>query len=182
MAARQGTAVGFCLAAMLAAAPAQATRPLPAAGAYDLGFSPGHSALRVVLLGIRNAQTSILVAAYEFTSRPIASALVSAAHRGVKVYIVADREESTKPYSLVRSLARQGVQVRLNGNYRDLHDKFMVIDGLHVETGSFNFTAGADRSNAENALLLWNVKPMADAYAVQWRRLWNEGQDVPPGA
>ncbi len=81
----------------------------------------------------------------------------------------------------MRSLARQGVQVRLNGNYRDLHDKFMVIDGLHVETGSFNFTAGADRRNAENAMLLWNVKPLADAYAVQWGRLWDEGQDVPPG-
>lgn len=97
---------------MLPAAPAQATQLLPVAGAYDLGFSPGHSALRVVLLGIRNAQTSILVAAYEFASRAIASALISAAHRGVKVYIVADREESTKPYSLVRSLASQGVHAR----------------------------------------------------------------------
>jgi phosphatidylserine/phosphatidylglycerophosphate/cardiolipin synthase-like enzyme len=56
-----------------------------------------------------------------------------------------------------------------------LHDKFLVIDGHQVETGSFNFTKAATERNAENALLIENA-PLAARYAAEWRRLWAEAQ------
>jgi phosphatidylserine/phosphatidylglycerophosphate/cardiolipin synthase-like enzyme len=35
-----------------------------------------------------------------------------------------------------------------------MHDKFIVIDGETVELGSFNYTAAAEKRNAENVLVL----------------------------
>jgi len=134
--------------------------------------------LEVVLKGVESARSSILVAAYTFTSKPIANALLAAQKRGVKVAVVADEIENTKGYSSTRFLANQGVPVRLNGNYASLHDKFMVIDGQSVQLGSFNYSARAAGNNAENAMIIWNVKQLAYQYGAEWQKLWDTGTDL----
>lgn len=147
----------------------------------EVGFSPangGQSAVKVVLDGISNAQSEILVAAYSFTSKPIAAALVDAQNRGVTVRVVADKKGNSAKYSAVTFLANKGVPVRLNGKYAIMHDKYMVIDGLHVQTGSFNYTQAAVKSNAENALLLRGVPDLAATYTQNFQRLWSEGDTL----
>ncbi|WP_028535958.1 phospholipase D family protein [Paludibacterium yongneupense] len=148
--------------------------PLPTNADYDVGFSPGQGSLELILKEVRSARASILVAAYSFTSKPIASALLDASRRGVKVAVVADEKSNSRSYSAVSYLANSGIPVRLNGHYAIFHHKFMVIDGATLETGSFNYTAAAAKSNAENVLLLRNVKPLAAHYTQEWRRLWDE--------
>nr|WP_199065167.1 phospholipase D family protein [Chromobacterium sp. ASV5] len=155
-------------------APLAHSTPLPAGADYEVGFSPKGGSLALVLQGIDGAKSSILVAAYSFTSKPIAESLLNAHKRGVKVQVVADEKSNRKGYSAAQFLANQGVPVRLNGNYAIFHHKFMVIDGQHVETGSFNYSAVAANRNAENVLLLRNVKPLAAQYAEEWARLWAE--------
>lgn len=152
--------------------------PVPAGAVYEVGFSPQGQALNIILGSINGAQSSILVAAYTFTSKPIAEALLKANRRGVKVRIIADEQENTRSYSATRFLANQGVPVRLASNYPIHHHKFLVIDGRHVLTGSFNFSAAAAERNAENVLLLQNVKPIADDYAREWSRVWLESHDL----
>ena len=151
----------------------------PVGAGYEVGFSQTGDALRVVLSGIRSAKTSILVAAYSFTSKPIATALLDAHKRGVRVAVVAEEQQNIRAYSAVRFLANKGVPVRLNGRAPALHQKFMVIDLAHVETGSMNYSSAAEK-NAENALMLWHVKPLAQAYGAEWQRLWNDGEDLKP--
>lgn len=153
---------------------ASAAQALPAGTSFEAGFSPSQGALDVVLKGIRTARTQILVAAYSFTSKPVATALVDAQRRGVKVFVVADQAENSKGYSATTFLANAGVPVRLNGKYSILHHKFMVIDGEHVQLGSFNYSSAAVSKNAENVLLLWHAQPIADVYSVEWKRLWDE--------
>lgn len=149
----------------------------PAAHAiYEVGFSPGGGALAVVERAIRLAHESIRVACYEFTNRAIADALLEAARRGVAVRIVADERASEGRYSEIRYLSRMGIEVRLDSHYAIMHDKFMVIDDRSVETGSFNYTLGAVRENAENALLVVDAPDLARAYAAEWERLWAESQ------
>ena len=77
-------------------------------------------------------------------------------------------------------MANNGVAVKLDGNYPIFHHKFMVIDGINLETGSFNYSAAAADKNAENVLLLWNVPQIAQTYDKEWQRLWNEAQVVSP--
>lgn len=97
-------------------------------------------------------------------------------HRGVKVRIVADWKASHDRFSQIAVLKAAGIPVRLDGVYAIMHNKFMVIDGNLLETGSFNYTTAADKHNAENALVLWNVLQLAAQYAAEWARLWAESQ------
>ena len=152
------------------------TQPIPAGATYELGFSPGGTALAVALHAIQIANHRIVVAAYEFTSRPIAKALIAAAARGVQVAIVADYKASLERYSVVPTLEQNGIVVRRDRHYAIMHNKYMVIDGQDLETGSFNYTSAAVEHNAENALLLLDVPELAAQYAAEWQRLWNESQ------
>jgi len=151
---------------------------IPAGASFDLGFSPGGTSLAVVEKTIASAKSEILVACYEFTSRDIAEALEAAAHRGVKVRVVADWKAAQAKYSQIRILVSAGIPVRLDHHYEIHHHKFIVVDRISVETGSFNYSTAAVEHNAENALVLWNVPPIAEAYAKEWARLWDESTNL----
>jgi phosphatidylserine/phosphatidylglycerophosphate/cardiolipin synthase-like enzyme len=155
-----------------------AQTPFPAGSSYELGFSPGGTSLAVVEEIIHSAHRELFMAAYEMTSRPIAKALVEAVKRGVRVAVVADERASRERASEVRFLKANGVAIRVNGRYAIMHHKFIVIDGVSVETGSFNYSESAVRRNAENALVLWNVPTLAAEYRTEWLRLWNEAEPV----
>ena len=89
---------------------------------------------------------------------------------------MADYKASLEHYSLVNFLIHNGIPVRRDSRYSIEHQKYMVIDSEDVETGSFNYTDGAVKHNAENALLLWHVPNIAAEYAREWHRLWQESQ------
>ena len=55
-----------------------------------------------------------------------------------------------------------------------MHNKFIVVDGVTVETGSFNFTHAAEFANAENVIVLREFPEVAAKYSAEWNRLWNE--------
>lgn len=142
------------------------------------GFSPGGSALDLILQFTGRVRQSADVAAYDFTSRPVAQALSEVVARGVKVRLVADEKKSRDRWSLVSQLACAGVDVRINGMYSIMHNKFMVADGSAVETGSFNYTSSAEKRNAENALVIQDEPGIARQYQAEFNRLWNESVPV----
>lgn len=87
---------------------------------------------------------------------------------------------NSKHYTAATFTANQGVPTRSNAHYENMHDKFMVIDGDTVETGSFNYSHAAAEYNAENALLIRNDPALAAAYEREWQRLWAEGKKIKP--
>jgi len=90
--------------------------------------------------------------------------------------VVADKKANSSKYTVLTFLANQGVPVHLNDRCAILHHKFMVVDSVQVETGSFNYSASAVDRNAENVLVLRDVPELAAQYATEWHRLWNEGE------
>jgi phosphatidylserine/phosphatidylglycerophosphate/cardiolipin synthase-like enzyme len=158
-------------------AAAAVSEPTGGATSIEAGFAPGN-AEGMVVRAIDQAHGQILVAAYSFTSRPIAQALIRAKHRGVQVMAVLDKSQRTERYSSAHFLANSGVPVRIDSRYAIMHNKFLVIDGQTVETGSFNYTFAAARRNAENVLIVRYDKPLAQTYAREWNRLWGESQPL----
>jgi len=146
----------------------------------EVGFSPGRTANKIVLTAIEEAKISIDIAAYAFTSKPIALALVDAKNRGVNVRVVADKKSNGKKYTAMTYLANHRVPVRLNGNYLIMHNKFIIVDGHSVETGSFNYTKRAAFRNAENVIYLRNRPDIAEKYTREFNRLWSEAMDTKP--
>jgi phosphatidylserine/phosphatidylglycerophosphate/cardiolipin synthase-like enzyme len=153
-----------------------APRSFPATGNVEIGFTPGDAVDNLIIASIERAQGEILVHAYTFTHRRIAQALVSAKRRGVAVTVLADREQARAvPQNVLPQLVAGGVEVWLDGNFQAAHNKVIIIDAELAQattiTGSYNFTIAAQRSNAENVVVLHDNSAVARAYRDNWRRL-----------
>ncbi|VFP83473.1 phospholipase D family protein [Candidatus Erwinia haradaeae] len=145
-----------------------------------IGFSPGEGAKQIVLLAISEAKKSIDIAAYSFTSKPIALALLDAQSRGVSVRLVADKKSNSNRYTAATYLSNHRIPVKLNEKYAIMHNKFMIIDGYSVETGSFNYTQSAANRNAENVIYLRHQSEIAEKYMKEFDRLWKEATYISP--
>jgi len=126
----------------------------------------------VVLRAINAAQTSIYVAAYAFTRTRIASALIAACRRGVRVAVKMDVRQAEHPgaqrlLGLLRDAGVSVALIRTEGDYAAMHNKFMVFDLHSIVTGSYNFTTQAQVVNWEN--LVWiESDAMAELYKQAW--------------
>jgi len=168
----------FALMHSIDAQNAHASTPMAAASAMRVAFSPGDgdgTAQQLVIDEVGKANKQILVAAYEFTSAPIARAIVDAKNRGVDVKAVLDRTQAKEGYSAAKFLADAGIEVRIDYVPAIMHDKFLCIDGATLETGSFNYTTSAAKRNAENAIAIDDPQ-LVVRYANEWLRLWQESQ------
>ncbi len=154
---------------------------VPSGSLIEIAFAPfpQRQAQRLVEKIIDASNVSVVIAAYQMTSKPIADALCNAAARGVMVTAVLDQRSN--PHGRGNSkrdyLDACGVAVRADAKYPIMHDKFIVVDGKHVETGSFNYSFAAAERNAENAMVIWNNPDLAARYAAEFDRLFEEGVD-----
>ena len=151
----------------LAGAPARAAEPL-------VCFTPGQDCTGLIVQQIQAARHSILVQAYSFTSVSILSALKAAHARGIDVEVIVDKSsarisKSGSRYSAATYLSNAGIPVWVDTKVAIAHNKVMVIDGARVITGSFNFTAAAQKSNAENLLVI-DDGALAAEYKANWER------------
>ncbi len=126
-------------------------------------FSPHGGCTDAVVAELDRAQHEIMVQAYDFTSHPIAEALVHAHRRGIRVTIVLDKS-NLKEHSLVGQVAGAGIPTFIDSQHRIAHNKIMLIDGRTIITGSFNFSTAAEHSNAENLLILHDRHKLYEAY------------------
>lgn len=151
-----------------------------ASGEMTVGFSPGNAEALVVDVIKRAAKGgSLEVAAYEFTSKPVAEAILAAHRRGVRVRVVVDQERLSGKYNAGTYLANNHVPLRAsNPRYKIFHHKFVIVDGKTLQTGSFNYTTAAAKSNAENVLVMWDAPAVAAVYAKEFERIWMESQDA----
>jgi phosphatidylserine/phosphatidylglycerophosphate/cardiolipin synthase-like enzyme len=154
---------------------------VPPPASVEIAFSPDGGATALVVKAIRAAKHDIKMAAYSFTSRPIADALADAHRTGVDVEIVIDHDQLRKDeHSAVGWMAAQNIPVRVDIVHALQHDKYMVIDGKTVETGSFNYTFAAEQHNSENVIVLWDAPKLAAAYAADWQSLWDKAEKYSP--
>lgn len=144
----------------------------------EIGFSPGETANKLVLRAIKEAQYSIDVAAYSFTSKIIALSLIDAHKKGIKVRILADKKSNINKYTAINYLVNHNISVKLNDKYAIMHNKFIIIDEISVQTGSFNYTKNAYSRNAENVIYLKNRSDIVQKYVQEFNRLWIESSIV----
>ncbi len=137
--------------------------------AWQVAFSPRGGATELVVKTLSQAQKTIFVQAYSFTSAPIAQALVDAKKRGVQVDVILDKSQRTEHYSEADFIAHAGIPVSIDAAHAIAHNKVMVIDGEVVITGSFNFTKAAEEHNAENLLVIQD-KVLAQKYEENWKQ------------
>lgn len=142
----------------------------------EVYFSPddGTAAHLIDLLG--RAQESIFFLAFSFTSDALASAMLERAEAGVTVAGIFEETQyfsnTGTEYERFRSA---GLDVRLDGNPRNLHHKVIIIDGRIVVTGSYNFSSNAENRNDENTLVIHNPD-IAGLFVAEFKRLFTQSK------
>ncbi|MEM8873748.1 MAG: phospholipase D family protein [Planctomycetota bacterium] len=135
-------------------APPQPSTATVARNDIDVYFSPEGGATDAIVSAVGQAQRSLDIAAYSFTSAPIAAAVRDAHRRGVRTRVILNRNQESHRYSSGSFLSNAGIPVHIRVADGVQHSKYMIIDGEVVITGSFNFSRRAEERNAENLLVL----------------------------
>lgn len=147
-----------------------------------VAFSPNEGSEELVVKAVASARSSIAVAAYSFTSPVIAKALLTARKRGVDVRVVVDENGNKSKASIaaLNLVASAGIPTRTISRYAIHHDKYMVIDKITVQTGSFNYSKAAAKSNSENVIVIWNNPDIALSYLKHWQDRFDQGRSYTP--
>jgi phosphatidylserine/phosphatidylglycerophosphate/cardiolipin synthase-like enzyme len=137
---------------------------IPAPSVY---FSPQGGCTAAIITALATTRSSVVLSAYEFTSRSIACALIAVRSRGATVQAILDPTQRYQHGSQSGLLSINNIPVVYDPAHAIFHDKYMVLDSRFVITGSFNFTEEAEFHNAENLLII-DSPALAALYAANW--------------
>jgi phosphatidylserine/phosphatidylglycerophosphate/cardiolipin synthase-like enzyme len=136
-------------------------------------FSPKGGISKELVRLTQAAAQEISVAAYAFSSKYLGNALVKAIKRGVKVRLILDMENAWKSYSIDEWLIENGIDVRFIKLKRGcMHHKILIVDRIHLMTGSYNFTNDSEFRNHEAAIFTDDGNLIASFFA-EFERLWS---------
>jgi phosphatidylserine/phosphatidylglycerophosphate/cardiolipin synthase-like enzyme len=142
----------------------------------EVYFSPEDGTLKHILSAVNAAEESIYFLAYSFTSDDLRQALISHAQEGINVAGVFDHDQYLfNTGTEYENLLNAGVDVRLDGNPRLMHEKVIIVDQQVVITGSYNFSNNAEYNNDENTLIIHN-QDIAALYLAEFQQVYKNGQ------
>ncbi len=120
-------------------------------------------------VAIDAARSSVDVAIYKLDLWSIRDALIGAHRRGVEVRVVTESDNLGERE--MQQLIAAGIPVVDDRNEGRMHNKFVVIDGYEVWTGSMNFTVnGAYKNN--NDLLRVRSTRLAANYQAEFEEMF----------
>jgi phosphatidylserine/phosphatidylglycerophosphate/cardiolipin synthase-like enzyme len=156
---------------------------LPAApGWWELYFTaPGktdHLSIRknpaAGLIGIINrSKNTILGAFYEISEPRIVAALIQARRRGVDVKLVTETDTARKRKNIQNQWNEAGIEIVYDNGKGLMHNKFAVIDGSYVWTGSYNPTVNDTEKNNNNAICIRSAR-LAEIYRNEFMIMFSE--------
>jgi len=121
---------------------------------------------------IAGARNSFYGAFYDIDSEKISMALIEAVRRGVDVRLVTERDNAdTKE---VARLRKNGIHPVSDNRRGFMHNKFAVIDGNTVWTGSYNITDNGARKNNNNAICIAS-SDLADIFLKEFSEMHDSG-------
>ncbi len=150
------------------------SQPGFAPGGTTALFSPGGGVRDRLVAEINRAQSHIEAALYSFTADAIRDALIAARNRGIAIRIIADASQADLSGGEVATLEGLGFNLkRMSGiSGGIMHNKFMIVDGKLLFTGSYNWSVSAETYNYENALFLTGATTI-QKYQAEFERLWS---------
>lgn len=151
----------------------------------EVCFSPNDACDQKLLSFVESATSSIDIAIYDINLDELVHALLKKATK-IPVRIIVDRRQSKGTHSLVPTLLSAkdkvaGLKLELKyGHQRGImHNKFTIVDGKEIETGSFNYTNHATKANNENQIYT-DDQQVVTKYVRQFESIWGKGDEAVP--
>jgi phosphatidylserine/phosphatidylglycerophosphate/cardiolipin synthase-like enzyme len=117
------------------------------------------------------AEVRVDVAAYDLDAEPMVQVLIELEGRGVEVRVVTDTDNAS--LSSINRLRRNGISVAEDKRSAFMHNKFVVIDGRIVWTGSMNFTTNGVYCNNNNIVRITSPR-LAANYTAEMDEMVND--------
>ena len=105
-------------------------------------FSPGSNSEEKLAAIIGAAKKTVEAVTFTFSSKILADAVIDAKNRGVKVRFLMDRDMGKDSWA-AKLVYDGGVEIKWRKGRTDkgaMHNKFVVLDGKILETGSYNWS------------------------------------------
>ena len=142
----------------------------------EICFSPDESCDVKLWKFIQSAQKTVDIAVFDITHPKIVHEILVASKK-LAVRVVVDRRQAKGNHSLVSLLVKGGANVRYGKQRGIMHNKFTIIDGKRVETGSYNYTNNATVNNQENQIYSGEEKTVK-RYKERFDKMWNEATPI----
>jgi phosphatidylserine/phosphatidylglycerophosphate/cardiolipin synthase-like enzyme len=144
-----------------------------AAEIVGIYFAPDKQAHKPIIALYDGAEKSIHLAIYSLTKDEFAEALIRAHNRGIEVKVLIDRVQAAGKHADDEMLENAGIPLRRSKGSGLMHNKFAVIDGIIIYTGSYNHTDNATTKNDENYIVIMD-KDVAETYEKQFQKIWEK--------
>ena len=118
------------------------------------------------------SRVSIDIAIYHFDNYTLQKAILDAYHRGVSVRMVTE-SDNQKDFSTTK-LRDAGIPIVLDTNPGLMHDKFVIIDGVEVWTGSANFSDNSFYQDWNNLIRI-RSRQLAQNYQQEFNLMFDRG-------
>ncbi len=124
---------------------------------------------------INMAQSSVDMAIYQLDLPTVTQALLNAKKRGVAVRLVTDVDILNDPEenASFKQLQTAGIPVVAGNPNAIMHNKFVIVDGAAVWTGSWNFTVD-DTYRYDNNAILIRSRELARNYVVTFDKMFQD--------
>jgi phosphatidylserine/phosphatidylglycerophosphate/cardiolipin synthase-like enzyme len=133
----------------------------------------------VLVNAINSVQSTLDIAAYEFNLASLTQAVLNARQRGVQVRVVTDDEDGlSDEETTLNQLVNAGIPVVSDERSALMHNKFMILDGTTVWTGSWNYTINDTYRNNNNALVL-RSRQVVQNYQAEFNEMFVDGRFGP---
>lgn len=151
-------------------------RPAPSEGEIQVFFAPTTAANprgidKHLIALIASAQAQILAAIYDLELQRVADALIERHQAGVTVALVSDSHYADR--DAMTSVQAAGIPVVFDERRPFMHNKFFVVDGEFVWTGSMNITTNGVFRNNNNAVLIGS-RHLAYNFGVEFAEMFND--------
>ncbi len=142
----------------------------------DKNNRPEESVDDYVAASIHSAKRTVDAVTYEFNLPTMAEALIDAHNRGLIVRLVTDTD--TMGEEVIKEIMDAGIPVVEDDRSAIMHDKFVIVDGATLWTGSWNFTENDTYRNNNNLLAFTSSKLVAN-YQTEFNEMFERHEFGP---
>lgn len=136
---------------------------------------------------IKGAKHDLQIATTRIRLQPVMEALLASAQRGVKTQIVISQDDFRQLGPRAKYLMNNpNIQLRIKfynlnvGAYitYQMHNKFMIVDGETLFTGSFNWSDSSENGHIENVVVLKGAaaQQVLPSYKNEFADIWDMGR------
>ena len=138
----------------------------------DVCFSP-NNCIDLYIEETKKAKKNIKCMFFSFTYDDLSNEILKKHREGLTINIILEKNQDSK-YSQYSKLKEKGVNVILDKNPSNMHNKFCIFDNNTVITGSMNPSNNGNFNNNESIIVLQNEKiaQRYSAYFDKYFAMW----------